>query len=430
MSDLLMPKFGLTMTEGLLAEWHVAAGTRFKAGDLLFTVETEKVTNEVDAEIDGEVLEILVAAGESVPVGTPVARLVASSEGEAVGEKTPDVSRPVSVPDGSKTDGVPTGPQDGPAARKLMADNGLTRDQVTATGRDGRVMKGDVLRVIATPLSRRIAREEGVDLRTVSGSGPRGRIKAQDVRAAADAAVASAPEGGSLVREIAVDAPRLATARRVVAAKRDIPHFYLTHEAEVSALSDLRRKLNADDGRPRISVTHMLIRALGLALEEMPDANRIWSDGKILAFDRADIGMVAETPDGLRIPVVRDAGGSSLDQVARDAGDLAMRAREGRLAPGDVGDSVVSISNVGMFGVTSLAPIINPPGAMILGVGAERSLFRPDADGAPALHRELTLTLACDHRVIDGAVAARFLAAMAAILEEPLRLLRPARRPA
>ncbi|MFD2857852.1 2-oxo acid dehydrogenase subunit E2 [Seohaeicola zhoushanensis] len=198
-----------------------------------------------------------------------------------------------------------------------------------------------------------------------------------------------------------------------------MPHFYLTHEADMVALARLRAELNAEGHGQKISVTHMLIRALGLALEEMPQMNRIWAGDRILAFGRADIGMVAETPDGLRIPVVRDAGGTSLDAVAAQAGALAERARTGRLTPADVGDGVISISNVGMFGVSSLTPIINPPNAMILGVGAERSLFRPDADGAPALRRELTLTLACDHRIIDGADAARFLSAVVALLETP-----------
>lgn len=198
----------------------------------------------------------------------------------------------------------------------------------------------------------------------------------------------------------------------------------------MAALARLRAELNAEGHGQKISVTHMLIRALGLALEEMPQMNRIWAGDRILAFAHADIGMVAETPDGLRIPVVRDAGGTSLDAVAPQAGALAERARNGRLTPSDVGGGVISISNVGMFGASSLTPIINPPNAMILGVGAERSLFRPDADGAPALRRELTLTLACDHRVIDGADAARFLSAVVALLETPLRLLRPARKPA
>lgn len=414
-----MPKFGLTMTEGLLTEWHVAPGAAFRAGDMLFTVETEKVANEIEAEADGTLAEILVQAGETVPVGTPVARLASG-----VAAPPPMAAAPAEVASGKDT-------LDSPAARKLMAEHGLDRDAVAPTGRDGRVMKEDVLRLIATPLARRLAEAGGVDLSSVEGSGPRGRIKARDVEAAAQAVPARAPSPALPdVTEIVPDATRRATAARVSAAKRDIPHFYLTHEADMAALARLRAELNAEGHGQKISVTHMLIRALGLALEEMPQMNRIWAGDRILAFAHADIGMVAETPDGLRIPVVRDAGGTSLDAVAAQAGALAERARNGRLTPSDVGGGVISISNVGMFGASSLTPIINPPNAMILGVGAERSLFRPDADGAPALRRELTLTLACDHRVIDGADAARFLSAVVALLETPLRLLRPARKPA
>ncbi|KAB2533478.1 hypothetical protein AL035_20690 [Salipiger aestuarii] len=422
MTDLVMPKFGLTMTEGLLTEWHVAPGAAFHAGDVLFTVETEKVANDVEAEADGVLAKIFVPEGETVPVGSPVARLAqAGKDAGRAGEETQS-TRPAPASD----------TEDAPSARKLMAEHDLAREQVTPTGRNGRVTKGDVLRVIATPLARSIATKQGLDLHAVEGTGPMGRIKARDVEAAAKLstrplpAPTPAPEPAP-AREIVPDAARLATARRVSAAKRDIPHFYVSHEAELSALTGLRGQLNADPDAPRVSVTHMLIRALGVALTEHPAMNRIWAGDQIVAFSQANIGMVTQTPDGLRIPVIRDAGGTALDDIATQARDLATRARSGELGASDVGDGVISISNVGMMGVTSLTPIINPPNAMILGVGAERQLFRPDENGAPALRREMTLTLACDHRIIDGADAARFLAELVALLETPLRLLRPAR---
>ncbi|MDF1873495.1 dihydrolipoamide acetyltransferase family protein [Vannielia sp.] len=428
MTDLVMPKFGLTMTEGLLTEWHVAPGAAFHAGDVLFTVETEKVANDVEAEADGVLAEIVVAEGESVPVGEPVARLAqAGDDAGSAGEQTqsaPPVLDPAPIP------APAADTEDAPSARKLMAEHDLAREQVPPSGRNGRVTKGDVLRVIATPLARNIAAKEGLDLHSVEGSGPMGRIKARDVEGAAKLPPRSQPAATpepAPAREITPDAARLATARRVSAAKRDIPHFYVTHEAELSALTGLRKQLNADPDAPRVSVTHMLIRALGVALSEHPAMNRIWAGDKIVAFSQANIGMVTQTPDGLRIPVIRDAGGATLDDIATQARDLAARARSGELGASDVGDGVISISNVGMMGVTSLTPIINPPNAMILGVGAERQLFRPDENGAPALRRELTLTLACDHRIIDGADAATFLAEIVALLETPLRLLRPAR---
>lgn len=422
MTDLVMPKFGLTMTEGLLSEWHVAPGEAFKAGQLLFSVETEKVANEVEAEADGVLGEVLVSAGETVPVGALIARIDGSDEATPPTPVPADRSEPSHAPRASGAD-----IQDAPTARKLMAEHGLSRAELTGSGRGGRVMKDDVMRVIATPLARRKAAEQGIALEQIEGSGARGRIKVADVEKAAEMRTAPAP--ATVVptadgTEITPDAARLATAHRVTASKQDIPHFYVTHEAEVSALTDLRKQLNAGEGRIRISVTHMLVRAMGIALAELPSLNRIWAGDRIISFDRADIGMVVETPAGLRIPVLRDVGAVDLDAIAEQANAAAERARNGALSTGDVGDSVIAISNVGMFGVSSLTPIINPPNAMILGVGADRKLFRPDADGAPVLRHELTLTLAADHRIIDGADAARFLAHLAHIIEDPLRLLR------
>jgi pyruvate dehydrogenase E2 component (dihydrolipoamide acetyltransferase) len=400
MADLVMPKFGLTMTEGLLSEWYVSAGDAFRAGDILFTFETEKVASEVEAQADGVLAEILVPAGETVPVGTPVARI---GKRAAISYPKPDTTKATQ------------------AADPLI---------ITELKTDA---KPDT-RVIATPLARRIARQKSVDITQVKGSGPRGRIKADDVEAASTARDRASPTASktecSTATEIKLDAIRLATARRVVSAKRNIPHFYVSHEAEISALSDLRQKLNVDNKGTRISITHMLIKAIGLALSELPSMNRIWANERILEFHEVDVGMVVETSKGLRIPVIRDAGRLELDRLATVAVELTARSRDGALTSEDVGDSVISISNVGMFGTSSLTPIINPPNAMILGVGADRKLFRPDYEDQPSLRHELTLTLACDHRIIDGANASRFLNHVVTILEYPLRLLRPAPLPA
>lgn len=393
MGELLMPKLGLTMTEGLLSEWHVAPGQCFSAGDILFTVETEKVANEVEAEADGVLAELLVAAGDTVAVGTAVAQLAGGDTAASASAKA-----------------------------EQIAPQTLTRAQAPAV----KFATAAEDRIIATPLARRIAANEGISLKGLIGSGPRGRIKAGDVKQAfSTSPTIAGPQ--TMERETAPGAIRLATARLVTKAKAEIPHFYVSHEAELTRLEQLRDDLNGSGFATRISVTHMLIRAIGLALAERPDMNRIWVSDKIIAFDKVDIGMVAETPDGLRIPVIRDAGGGTLDYIAAQANDLAARARDGKLTPAEVGDGVISVSNVGMFGVTSLTPIINPPNAMIMGVGATRDLFRPGSDGTPQLCRELTLTLACDHRIIDGADAARLLAAIVDILENPLRLMRPVR---
>lgn len=399
MAHLLMPKLGLTMTEGLLSEWRTGPGKAFGKGDVLFVVETDKVANEIEAEADGTIAEILVQEGETVPVGVPLARL-AGSDGAAS-----PASSHADAPD-RPADARRDGPQD-PSAHNAPSPAG---------------------RIVATPLARRMAREKGVALAEVKGSGPRGRIKAADVEAAAvpaRAPAAAVPETG--LDRIPADPVRQATARRVVAANRDIPQFHVESEAGVGPLMDLRATLNAEPGRTRVTVTHLVLKAVGLALAELPETNRIWLDGEIGQFRTADVGMVVETPEGLRIPVLRDVGRQTLDAVAEDAAGLAARAREGALRPGDVSGGAISVSNVGMFGVRALAPIVNPPQSMILGLGAERAVFRPDAAGAPALRREVTLTLVCDHRVLDGAVAARFLGRLVGILETPLALLRPPR---
>lgn len=391
MADLVMPKLGLTMTEGLLAEWRVRPGDAYAVGDILFVVETEKIANEIEATEPGAIEAILVAEGETVPVGTPVARTADGS-----------VS-PAPVPE------RPTPAQPAPAQ---------------AGGGD---------RIVATPLARRLAAERGVDLAAVDGSGPRGRIKACDVErcAAAPAATTAAaaparPSAPSTAGDGRAGNARAATARRVAASKRDVPHFYVQTEAEVTALAALRAELNADARYPRITVSHLLIKAVGNALAAMPEINRIWLDEQEFALDTVDVGLVAETPDGLRIPVIRDVAARPLDVVAAEARDKVGRARDGNLVPEDVGGGAISISNVGMHDVTALVPIISPPQSMILGVGAERGVFRPDTGGNPVARREIALSLACDHRVIDGALAARFLASVAEAIRSPLGLLRPA----
>lgn len=409
MSEIVMPKFGLTMTEGLITAWHRKPGEAVKAGELLFEVETEKVTNEVEASVDGVLEEILFAEGSVVAVGLPIARLLDGVSGQT--------SAPKPAPAG----------KDAPSARKLMAEHGIDRDIVEGTGRDGRVMKADVLRVVATPLARRIAQREGVDLASVTGSGPHGRIKAADVETAKRAEPARAPSANGLVQP---DPVRAATARRVQAAKRDIPHFYLTRHVDTRALNRLRADLNADAvGRVKLSVTHFLVKAAGLALAAHPGLNRVWLPDGILTLDSIGVGIVTETPQGLRIPVADRVDSVPLDDLAEICAGLFGRARTGTLTSADVSGGAISISNVGMFGADTLTPIISPPQAMILGVGAEQRLFRPDAEGQPELVQEIVLTLAADHRLIDGADAARFLATLARLLEEPFALLRSPVRP-
>ena len=390
MPPLVMPKLGLTMTEGVLLEWHVGAGDEFRAGDMLFVVETEKVANEVQADIDGIIDELLVEEGDIVPVGMPLATLKGGRVSELPEKVVTTAEAAVSV--------VAIEP------RQFVKDS-------------------DSSRIVSTPLARKRARELGVDLSRVAGSGPGGRIKVNDLDHLGDSVAQEMPrlqsEHGLQAQEISPSAARLAIARRVSAAKTNVPHFYITQDVEVSALQVFRATINKRSPEIRISVTHLLIKALGVAMAELPTTNRIWVDDKILAFNQVDIGMVTETADGLRVPIIRDAGRRTLEEVAIEARTLASRAQDGSLTQKEVGGGSVSISNVGMFGASSLIPIINAPQAMILGVGSEQALFRPDEAGHPVLHKEICLTLACDHRVHDGADAARLLARLARILKNP-----------
>ena len=390
MPQLVMPKLGLTMTEGVLLEWHVGAGDEFRAGDMLFVVETEKVANEVQADIDGIIDELLVEEGDIVPVGMPLATLKGGRVSELPEKVVTTAEAAVSA--------VAIEP------RQFVKDS-------------------DSSRIVSTPLARKRARELGVDLSRVAGSGPGGRIKVNDLDHLGDSVAQEMPrlqsEHGLQAQEISPSAARLATARRVSAAKTNVPHFYITQDVEVSALQVFRATINKRSPEIRISITHLLIKALGVAMAELPTTNRIWVDDKILAFNQVDIGMVTETADGLRVPIIRDAGRRTLEEVAIEARTLASRAQDGSLTQKEVGGGSVSISNVGMFGASSLIPIINAPQAMILGVGSEQALFRPDEAGHPVLHKEICLTLACDHRVHDGADTARLLARLARILKNP-----------
>lgn len=418
-ATIVMPKLGLTMTEGKLAEWRIKPGDSVKAGQILFVVETDKIANEIEAQAAGEVIDLLVPAGETVPVGAPVMRW--TGPGTAAGPEA-------TVPAPAQAPAPPSRPA---AAAPAAAVQAAAAPVALAVGSPAAGSGG---RILATPLARRLAREQGIDLGGIAGSGPRGRIKAADVATAstaarprptvAGAAAIGAPAGAAGLAGVVPDAIHAAMARRMVQSKRDVPHFYLASEAEVTALLDIRRQLNGLDGYPRVTLNHLVVAAVGVALREMPQANRIWLDGRIVAFDSTDVGIAISTPRGLFAPVLRDAGRIGIDRVATGADALAEAARNGRLGAQDMEGGAITVSNAGMFNVTRFAPIINPPQAAILGVGSVRELFRPDAEGRPSLKREMGLVLSCDHRILDGVAGLALLNRIIEILQAPLRLLR------
>ncbi|WP_199230020.1 dihydrolipoamide acetyltransferase family protein [Azospirillum sp. TSH58] len=407
--ELVMPKLGLTMTEGVLAEWRVSPGQPFRSGDVLLVVETDKIASEVEADSDGVLIETTIPAGETVAVGTPIARWSADGAGAA---RAPQ-------------------PAEAPAAKAAPAPVAANARPLPAP------VRANGERILSTPLARRRAEGLGIDLATVAGSGPRGRIKVADVEAAAQTRPAPQPappppkietSAGERSKPTTLQAT---IARRLTAAKRDVPHFYLAAEAEVTELAALRDRLNADteSGLPRISMTHLVLAAVGRALAAMPEMDRVWDDadgGTILALGRGDIGMAVDTPRGLVAPVLRGAAALPLDRLAAEAASLTRRARDGRLTEEDFQGGAVTVSNAGMHNVTYMTSIINPGQSSILGVGSVRPVFRPDAAGAPVLRRELGLVLSADHRLFDGVTALAFLNRIIAGLERPLRLLRAA----
>lgn len=395
-----LPKLGLTMTEGTLVEWLVRPGQAVRAGDLLYICETEKIANEIAADEDGTIGELLVPAGDTVPVGAVLATWAGEAAGAAVGH-------------------APTRPTTPPATPALP--------------REG----ADTGRRIATPHARKLARARDVDLAAVQGTGPKGRIKAADVLAAAAAPAVTTSAGPAapgaaqtMPERTAAGAPAvpLSAAQRTVAArmaqsKREIPHFYLEAGADIGELLDLHRRLKQRPDCASLTLTHWIVQAMGVTLEENPAYRRVWQGDAVVELPASDVALAAATDKGLYVGVARDVGRRTLLANSRALDDLTQRARAGRLGPDDSGGGATCVSNLGGTRVRRVFPIILPGQSTILGVGRAEALFRPDEDGRPVSRQELGLVLACDHRVLNGIDGARLLDAVLARLEDPLSLL-------
>lgn len=417
-----MPKLGLTMTEGALVEWMLAPGAEFRAGDGLFVVETDKVANEISADADGKLLEVIVAPGDIVPVGTVLGYF---EDGKAAEEGTKPSAKAGQAEASARLNGA--------SATAASAINPADKRHAS---HELPIAQGS--RVVATPLARRLAVELSIALDAVIGTGPRGRVKAADIRdaAARPGAVASASlvahedvksgGGTSDLKEVQKTRPtptQLTIARRLTQAKQQVPHFYLSTEAEVSALMDLRRSLNEIPDYPKVTLTHLLVSAVARALHQMPTFNRVWEDETIIAFPTIDVGVAVNTERGLLVPVVRDVGSRTFREVLSATSTAIDKARSGKLSSEDMAGGAISISNAGMHDVTYMTSIINPGQSTILGVGSVRELFRPDTQGQPVLRREMGLVLAADHRLFDGVSALAFLQAVVSGIENPLSLV-------
>jgi pyruvate dehydrogenase E2 component (dihydrolipoamide acetyltransferase) len=399
--DVLMPKLGLTMTEGTMSEWQVKQGDVVSVGDILCMFETDKTIFEIEAEHAGTVLEIEVPEGTTVEVGARLARI----NTERVELTAGDESRAQPLPMSSQT---------------VKHGNRVPAASIAeASSPDARGAK----RIVATPYARKLAREGAVDVRGVTGTGPGGRVKAADVLSAASATTRSPGAVTRHSRYAHTSPARVATARRVSESKPGIPHFYLTSEAEVSAVEALRSEWRATGGERRPTITDFIVAAVGRALADLPEANAIWTDNDVVTLGDTDVGLVVHSTDGLFLPILRDAGRKPLARIATENRDLIERARTGRLNPGEMSGGAIAVSNAGMHNVTYLTPLINPGQSAMLGVGSVRQLFRPDAQGNPELRRELGLVLAADHRVFDGVSGLVLLNRIISYVETPQRLL-------
>ena len=464
---LEMPKLSPTMEEGVLATWHKKEGDAIAVDDLLAEVETDKATMEFRAFDKGTLLKLLVPAGATVKLGQPVA--VIGVPGEDVTQISPAVKRadpppptPVQITDSvaaamphSMQPRVSTflqshapppmrsaGPVITPAPageRAPKVSEGSVLDRTEREGARAATPAGDG-RVLASPFVRKQARELGVDLRGAKGSGPGGRVVVSDlsslahgppttamVRApATDVAPLAAPPGRPAPEARPLSMMRKTIARRLTESKTTVPHFYLTIDVDVSALSQFREQLNAevskDEGAVKISINDLLIKAVALSLRKVPECNAQFSPEAILVHQRVDVSVAVAVPDGLVTPVVRDADKLSIAAIAQTVRDLAARAKQKKLKPEEMTDGTFSISNLGMFGIDEFSAVINPPEGAILAVGRVRD--EPVVKGGEIVAgKKLSMTLSCDHRVIDGAVGAAFLAELRALLERPIRIL-------
>lgn len=407
-TNILMPALSPTMTEGTLARWVKKEGEAVQSGDVIAEIETDKATMEVEAVDEGILGRILVAEGTAdVAVRTPIAILV--EEGEAVPEGPVEEQKPAAK--------APEAAQ--PAAAAAQA--------APAVAPKGQEKKGE--RIFISPLARRLAKERGIALTSLTGSGPNGRILRRDVDKVLEAGTASAPAAAAApvagsVERVTHSSMRKVIARRLTESKTQVPHFYVSVDIELDALLGLRSRLNQSleaEGF-KISVNDMMIKAVALALKKQPGLNVQFTEKEMLHFEDVDISMAVSIPDGLVTPVIRQADKKSLKEISQEARSLATRAREGKLQPADYQGGTFSISNMGMFGVKDFAAIINPPQAAILAVasGQKRPVVR---DGELAVATVMTATLSVDHRAVDGALGAQWLNTLRDLIQNPYSLV-------
>jgi pyruvate dehydrogenase E2 component (dihydrolipoamide acetyltransferase) len=478
--NILMPALSPTMEKGNLAKWLKKEGDSIKSGDVIAEIETDKATMEVEAVDEGVLAKILVPEGTAdVPVNQLIALIAGEGEDPKSVQAPAGGGAPAAAPaPAPQAQAAPT-PAPAPAAAPQPQANAIPGDPSAhmayarvdqapsgpaqpqgAAKPDGAGQAQPGNRVFASPLAKRIAKEAGLDVVSIRGSGPHGRVVEKDVRAAmaggaakpaaatppAAAAAAAKPAAPQLAtsasadqvkamfepgsyEEVPLDGMRRTIAKRLVESKQTVPHFYLSLDCELDALMALREQINAaagkdKDGKPayKLSVNDFVIKALALALQRVPNANAVWAEDRVLKMKHSDVGVAVAIEGGLFTPVIRKAEQKTLTTISAEMKDLAGRARNRRLKPEEYSGGSTAVSNLGMFGIKNFQAVINPPHGTILAVGAgeQRVVVK---NGAPAVVQAMTATLSCDHRVVDGALGAELLSAFKQLIESPMGML-------
>ncbi|KAI0721302.1 dihydrolipoamide acetyltransferase [Cerioporus squamosus] len=427
LSKFAMPAMSPTMTEGGIASWKKKEGETFAAGDVLLEIETDKATIDVEAQDDGILAKIIANDGaKNIPVGSPIA---------IVGEEGDDISGAEAL--ASEEPQQPANEEKAPEAPKAAPAPETKKSEPTKQETKPEIPKGD--RIFASPIAKKIALERGIPLAKVKGSGPEGRILREDVeKYQAPAAAASStpstavPQPSASLPEytdIPVSNMRRTIGTRLTQSKQELPHYYLTLDINMDKVLKLRevfnKTLGEKDKSAKLSVNDFVLKAVACALADVPEANSAWLGEVIRQYKKADISVAVATPTGLITPIIKDVGAKGLASISSEGKALAKKARDGKLQPQEYQGGTFTVSNLGMFGISHFTAIINPPQSCILAVGATQPTLvpAPEEERGFKVAQIMKVTLSADHRTVDGAVGARWLAAFKGYLENPLTFM-------
>lgn len=434
-TKVIMPKLSPTMEEGQISRWLKKEGDKVSMGEPLAEIDTDKATMEMQALGNGVLRKILISEGESAPLGQTIAVIGEPDEDIAsLLSEAPAQSQPKEQAKQESPPPAPEQPQPQPQAKAAAAAAGAPALRAVDNGRQPQAAGSDSGRMIVSPLAARMAAEAGIDLRTLQGSGPGGRIVKRDIEAALSQpeATPSYPRvvettrfqqaAASAYRDEPASEIRKVIAKRLVTSLGPVPHFFLTTEIEMDRAAEMRKGINALDPELKISINDIIIKVVAAALMQHPEVNASFQEKFVRYYEQADIGVAVAIEDGLITPVVRAANQKSLSQIAAEVRELAERARSKRLKPEEYTGATFSISNLGMFGIDEFTAVINPPEGAILAVGAmaAKPVVR---ENEIVIRQMMRVTMSCDHRVIDGATGAKFLQTFRKILENPLYLV-------